>query len=188
MRVEVALDPIRRPGESEPRAIVGVRDREGQLIPDMVRYLGPNETVAVVVDEEKGPARFTEIGRNGPKEVDMGVGLDQDEISTPVRLYPQTAREALLEIRRRAAEVHVDMDVTDLGCEIDRVALEGLARTEPINFELSDQLADRLAEAHGLLQRLLGATREWPVSTEITEALALPPDLETIVERRIGHR
>lgn len=100
------------------------------------------------------------------------------------RLYPQTAREALLEIRRRAAFVHVDLDVTDFGEAINRVALEGLARTEPINFELSDQLADRLAEAHGVLQRLLGPTREWPISTEITAALALPPDLETIVKRR----
>jgi hypothetical protein len=117
------------------------------------------------------------------------------ENATPVRLYPQTAREALLEIRRRAAEVHVDMDVTDLGCEIDRVALEGLARTEPINFELSDQLADRLAETHELLAEVRKTFASIPdpeirdpLVGGIDEALSLPPDLETMIERRIGHR
>lgn len=103
------------------------------------------------------------------------------------RLYPQTAREALLEIRRVAAGVHVDLDVSLLGEQVDRVALEGLRRTEPINFELSDQLADRLAEAHRVLRELRdGGADIARLSGEIDEALSLPPDLETIVERRIG--
>lgn len=106
------------------------------------------------------------------------------------RLHPQTARESLFEIRRRAAEVHVDTDASDFSCEIDRVALEGLDRREPINFELSDSLADRLAEAHRVLREV---DREgWADNTEledrVSEALILPPDLEAVVERRIGPR
>lgn len=108
-------------------------------------------------------------------------------------LSPQTAREALFEIRRHAAEVHVDTDPSDFACEVDRVALEGLDRREPINFELSDSLADRLAEAHailrGLRQQNIGAFSQGvDLNGKIDEALSLPPDLETVVERRIGPR
>lgn len=71
MRVEISLDPIRRPGEGEPRAIVSVRDGYGQIVPDAVLYLGPNEMVAVTVEKE-GPPQIGERQRLGPKEVDMG--------------------------------------------------------------------------------------------------------------------
>lgn len=71
MRVEISLDPIRRPGEGEPRAIVSVRDGYGQTVPDAVLYLGPNEMVAVTVEKE-GPPQIGERQRLGPKEVDMG--------------------------------------------------------------------------------------------------------------------
>lgn len=118
-----------------------------------------------------------------PAEMLGGVPTEErhvSELTTPVHLYPQTAREALLEIRRLAATITKPVSTA----AFEEIALEGLARTEPINFELTDQLADRLAEAHGLLQRLLGPRQEWPVSTEIAEALSLPPDLETMVEGR----
>lgn len=108
-------------------------------------------------------------------------------------LRPQTAREALFEVRRRAAEVHVDTDASDFACEVDKVALEGLDRREPINFELTDELADRLAEAHailrGLRQQNIGAFSQGvDLNGKIDEALALNPGLETMVERRIGPR
>jgi hypothetical protein len=102
------------------------------------------------------------------------------------RFEPQTAREALLAIRKAAAEVHADSDVHEVSCQIDRLALEGLQRTGPINFELSDQLADRLAEAHKLLREVL-ETEVGSMGGAIDQALALPPDLEAMVERRIGH-
>lgn len=106
------------------------------------------------------------------------------------RLQPQTAREALFEIRRLSAGVHVDTDASELACEIDCVALEGLQRAAPVNFELTDQLTDRLAEAHTVLREV---DREgWADNTDlenrVSETLVLPTDLETMVERRIGPR
>jgi hypothetical protein len=108
------------------------------------------------------------------------------EDATPVHLYPQTAREALLEIRRLAATITKPVSTA----AFEEVAREGLARTEPINFELTDQLADRLAEAHKALvlvkEHLYGKLPDGDNEIEgiISEALSLPPDLETMVERR----
>jgi hypothetical protein len=111
---------------------------------------------------------------------------------------PQTAREALYEVRRRCELMRGSDDIRYLHTSdaevalthlraINAVAKAGLDRTEPINFELSDQLADRLAEAHQLLSEIRGsdsvAIRGW--WGKIDEALSLPPDLETIVERRV---
>lgn len=95
-------------------------------------------------------------------------------------LDPLTAREALLEIRRRLASQPVPALM-----EIDSLALAGLDRGGMENFELSDQLADRLAEAHKLLREFSGGADD--AFDQIEGVLALPPDLETMVERRIGH-
>lgn len=114
-----------------------------------------------------------------------GEGSDEAELPTPVRLYPQTAREALLEIRRIAETGPESIETT----MIDGIALEGLARTEPINFELTDYLADHLAKAHGVLnevrQHLYGKLPDGDnaIEQKVLEAMSLPPDLETIVER-----
>jgi hypothetical protein len=112
--------------------------------------------------------------------------LDHNRFDRAPRLEPQTAREALLEIRRVAAEVHLDTDAGDLGCQVDRVALEGLHKGGPINFEWPDQLADRLAPALKILSELRAGTDVATLSGEIDEVLTLPPDIETVVERRVG--
>jgi hypothetical protein len=74
---------------------------------------------------------------------------------------------------------------------IETIAKAGLDRTSPPNFELTDQLADRLAEAHEVLRKLVDMAPEGPEERDLVdsaaEALALPPDLEAMVERRIGH-
>lgn len=105
--------------------------------------------------------------------------------------WPATAREALLEIRRQIAEQHEDFKPTaeDLA-KLDAVAELGLERREPVNFEMTDELGDRLAEAHKVLRRVdyedLAPTLD--LKADIQEALALPPQLEMVVERRIGPR
>lgn len=94
---------------------------------------------------------------------------------------PQTAREALLEIRRFAGPTQARD-----GLEyVDAIAEAGLNCSGLENFELSDQLADLLAEAHKLL-REVRETEMASMGGRIDEALALPPDLEAMVERRIG--
>lgn len=109
-------------------------------------------------------------------------------------LEPLTAREALLELRRILSRTLP----SDFGLalrHLDNVAKAGLDRSEPPNFELTDQLADRLAEAHAVLRDLIdngtGVRRKpgWTeeVERKVAHALILPPDLETMVERRIGH-
>jgi hypothetical protein len=106
-------------------------------------------------------------------------------------LRPRTAREALLEIRRLCA-----LELTDAASlvALDEVARDGLACDGLADFELTDRLADRLAEAHDLLRgRLEGiedAEAEGRFSPQfmakLRGALALPPDLEVMVERRRG--
>ncbi|MGH2940333.1 MAG: hypothetical protein ACRDPE_19680, partial [Solirubrobacterales bacterium] len=99
---------------------------------------------------------------------------------------PQTAREALLEVKRLTL---LDPEPSRYVSWIDVVADQGLTRTEPYNFELSDQLADRLAEAHRLLQELLDVatshTNDAEIIAKIPGVLSLPPDLEAMVERRM---
>jgi hypothetical protein len=97
---------------------------------------------------------------------------------------PMTAREALLEIRRFLASG--DLTANANGSALDQIAKGGLSRTAPPNFELSDQLADRLAEAHKILRELREGGDVAKLSGEIDGALALPPDLEAMVERRLG--
>lgn len=101
---------------------------------------------------------------------------------------PQTPREALLMIRLRVAKRHI-APVT-VSSDVDEIAGEGL-RPSPGSYELTDLLADRLAEAHRLLRpiadndditMLIGRD----TNIEILETLALPPDIEEMVERRIG--
>lgn len=94
----------------------------------------------------------------------------------------RTAREACLEVRRLAATID-PAKVVSLDA-FDEVAVDGLANNTPTNFELTDQLADRLAEAHALLRRVLEGGHV--PGGDLAEALALPPDLEMMmVERRI---
>jgi len=99
---------------------------------------------------------------------------------------PLSAREALLCIRVELGDVHGDTDLWHLRDRIEAMVLRGLNQTAPPNFELTDQLADRLAEAHGVL---MDAKIGGKVPTDrVNEVLALPPDLEAMVERRLGHR
>lgn len=95
----------------------------------------------------------------------------------------RTAREACLEVRRLAATID-PAKVVSLAA-FDEVAVDGLANNTPTNYELTDQLADRLAQAHKLLGEIREGTEMATLSGEIDQALALPPDLEMMVERRI---
>lgn len=105
---------------------------------------------------------------------------------------PQTAREALLEMRLRIAMIsRFDSDTGAFLQGLYDVAEAGLSCSGMANFELVDQLADRLAEAHKLL-RELGEVQLTPeddseLVARIPMVLSLPPDLDTMVERRIGH-
>jgi hypothetical protein len=103
------------------------------------------------------------------------------------QFYPLTAREALLAIRMKVAEFPVSSDFLS---HIDHIAAEGLGRRAMGDFTLTDQLADRLAEAHEVLQKLVDTAPESPEQRDLVgsaaEALSLPPDLEAMVERRIG--
>lgn len=101
--------------------------------------------------------------------------------------HPQTAREALFEIRLRIAEMPSREDIITPG-ELDAIAALGLERREPFNFELGDEVGDRLAEAHRVLRRVdkEGFPDNTDLEGEVAEALVLPPQLEAIVERRIG--
>lgn len=107
-----------------------------------------------------------------------------------VTLHPLTAREALLLIRLNIAQLPVRHGLTRaerLAEDIDQIAELGLSRTDPINFELSDHLADRLGEAHQILRDLRAPlSADGNMTDRLNAALALPPDLEAMVERRIG--
>lgn len=107
-------------------------------------------------------------------------------------LLPATAREALLQIRLEVAQAVIDSEICG---RIDHICRQGLNLSGMSNFELTDQLADRLAEAHNLLKGVVEGFEEGaakgndPFSPEFKakfyEALALPPDLEAMIERRI---
>jgi hypothetical protein len=104
-----------------------------------------------------------------------------------IDLQPFTAREALWLIRHELTQPVFDSEAAQ---RLDQIAAEGLDLSSPQNFELSDQLADRLAEAHGLLAQLQNVELPSPAQgltlrSEIAGVLALPPDLEAMVERRI---
>jgi C4-dicarboxylate-specific signal transduction histidine kinase len=98
-------------------------------------------------------------------------------------LRPWTPREALLMIRARIAAT---VESSSLLMEIDELLNEGLATSA--NFELSDTLADRLAEAHEVLRVFASRRNGEREDRRVAEALALPPDLEAMIERRIGPR
>lgn len=102
-------------------------------------------------------------------------------------IEPLTAREALLEIRRIYAKGRITDDMLVTLKHVDAVAEAGLSRTAPSNFVI-DQLADRLAEAHAELRRIKrdGFPNGPRDARHIDGILALPPDLEAMVERRIG--
>ena len=100
---------------------------------------------------------------------------------------PLTPREALLEIRRQATLISLDTveAVARFQDEVSRLADAGLDYPNIRGgYELSDQLADRLAQAHKLLGEIQEGTEYAVISGEIAEALALPPDLEAMIERR----
>lgn len=104
-----------------------------------------------------------------------------------MELRPLTAREALWLIRYELAQPILDSETSQ---RLDRIAAQGLDLSQPENFTLSDQLADRLAEAHALLGQLQHVELPSPAQGlnlrgAIAEALALPPDLDSMVERRI---
>lgn len=102
--------------------------------------------------------------------------------------YPQTAREALLEIRRilggdKTPTLH------DLA-RVESIASLGLKQTGPGNFEFGDREADALGDAHHVLRAVAALEPDSPLPIEVRNgarsALTLPPDLEAVVERRIG--
>lgn len=95
--------------------------------------------------------------------------------------YPFTAREALLEIRR-IAETGPSSIETEM---IDQVAKVGLDAPGMENYETTDRLADRLAEAHALLGQLRKPEHE-SLLGDIDGVLVLPPDLEAMIDRRLG--
>lgn len=95
--------------------------------------------------------------------------------------YPFTAREALLEIRR-IAETGPDSIETEMIAAVTKVGLDTLGME---NFETTDRLADRLAEAHDLLGKMRQPEHE-ALLGEIDAVLALPPDLEAMLDRRLG--
>lgn len=102
-------------------------------------------------------------------------------------LRPLTAREALWLIRHELAQPVLDSETSQ---RLDQIAARGLDLSAPQNFELSDELADRLAEAHGLLAQLQhvelpSLAQGLNLRSEIAGVLALPPHLEAMVERRI---
>lgn len=105
-------------------------------------------------------------------------------------LHPLTAREALLAILLVIQDDHKQVSGYPSHLEtlraIERQAREGLDRRSMENFELSDQLADRLASAHKLLAEIRENGRDDPgtFAGDIDQALALPPDLEAMIERR----
>lgn len=107
------------------------------------------------------------------------------------RFRPKTAREALLELRRMGSSVAgFNGNNHRRFCELveDGLDCDGIE-----NYELADQLADRLAEAHGILRGIRDAHDSArpersmvseSLATKVGEALALPPDLEAMVDRR----
>jgi hypothetical protein len=101
--------------------------------------------------------------------------------------HPQTAREALFEIRRLYAAGSITDDLLKLLKQIDETAELGLERREPINFELGDDLGDCLAEAHKVL-REVASHGTGLIARRADEVLVLPPQIEVVVERRIGPR
>lgn len=98
---------------------------------------------------------------------------------------PVSPREALLAIkfaRLGQEDLTADPDF-DL---IVAYADAGLSRRSPANFELSDQLADRLAKALKVLSEVRESGDVAALSGDINECLVLPPDIEAMVERRVG--
>lgn len=95
-------------------------------------------------------------------------------------LKPRTPREGLLLIRSEANRGPARI------LEIVEEALSEryYARSD---YELHDQLADRLAEAHRVLQGVSEiVTQEWPTElvNELLQALLLPPEIEAMVDLR----
>lgn len=107
---------------------------------------------------------------------------------------PHTPREALLAIRAECRGIHSDSDPFEVGTHVDRLAEDGLRPSGPATYELTDQLAERLAEAHhillGLKEGYEDAAAEGvdffseEVKAKFAQALALPPDLEAMIELR----
>lgn len=171
--------------ETEPdRTAANVEDPRAQVIAE---FLNEWRFCPVANSEGKSSRTLLDAARQLVAAMDGNPSEKDDEGESPTRVesypfYPRTAREALLEIRRLAAGMTKPIATT----AFDEVAAEGLARTAPENYELTDQLADRLAEAHKVLAELRdGGADIARLSGEIDEALALPPDLEAMIERRM---
>jgi len=103
-----------------------------------------------------------------------------------LELRPVTAREALLQIQSIVAMKRPLGRDADL-VEINNVARAGLDLSAPTNFELIDTIADYFAAAIEVLRKLREPEPEHEsLLSEIDGVLALPPDLEAMVERRVG--
>lgn len=110
-----------------------------------------------------------------------------------MELRPNTAREALLQVRLELSQPIID---SEMRTRIDRICQLGLDQPGLWNFELVDLVADRLAQAHHLLREIRELIKDDIVESnplternpmldvEIDTALALPPDLESMIERR----
>lgn len=115
---------------------------------------------------------------------------------------PQTAREALLMILDEVPQPEAgDYLIKRASMTMIReIAQQGLQRKMHQGWE--DQLADRLAEAHKLLREVavvfgehlgdearadLLAEKNPMLDVEIDTALAVPPAVQAVIERRIRH-
>lgn len=109
---------------------------------------------------------------------------------------PLTAREALLSIRIETGAA-TTTPPGRLLVNIAEFAEEGLNCWGMENFEQSDRLADSLAEAHGVLREIRNLIKDDTIESnpltvrhpmldvEIDGVLALPPDQEAMINRRI---
>lgn len=87
--------------------------------------------------------------------------------------YPKTPREALMMIRHAVA---------DPTSPVSLLAEEGLKGN--VDFNDIDRIGDALAQAHKVLRAVKKGRAHL---MDVNAALSLPPDLEMMVERRIGH-
>ena len=106
---------------------------------------------------------------------------------TEVELDPTTAREALLAIYGQARDESNDRRAPEEVYEvIADLSKRGLDRTAMVNFEFSDQLAERLAKALKLLGEIRDGTEMAALSGDIDSVLALPPDIAAKIDLYTG--
>ncbi len=127
-------------------------------------------------DEVK--ARFRRHAEAALEAASWGQAIER----LPFRI--QTPREGLLTIVAELNGGNAEAPARVLG-RIREHAAEGLTGHE--DYRTSDALADRLAQAHAVLKKVdrEGFPDDCELEGEVAEALSLPPDLESMIERRM---